>query len=249
MTTDTGFDPADRRPCLAAAVSGILFFLGAWLVPAEGPSPATATAAQIRDHVAANDVALRVGAAAELAGVVLFVVFVAAVAQLIRNRRPASLLAGLFLAGGLLLAVHYLLMAVVDGMLRLLPGLIGVRLDEIDDATLRGWYALGGVTHFLGDLAMAPTALVLAAAALAAFLPRWLTWATALVAASAVIGTVGIVTAWSALYPFWFGGQFGWALWIVTVAVVCAVRARRLRRASLDRPPAGAGSRSRTGVG
>jgi hypothetical protein len=80
---------------------------------------------------------------------------------------------------------------------------------------------------------MAPTVLVIAAFSMAALrahlLPRWVGWAGVAIAVSGAVGTIGIVSAWRPLYPFWFGGIFGWVLWILAVGVVLGLRARRRR--------------------
>jgi hypothetical protein len=230
----------DRAARTTAAVSGIALFLSAWLQTPEGPPLDTATAAQIRDYVTSNDIAIRVGAAGGLSAVLLVIAFTATLAQLIRSRLPGSILAALVAAGGLFVAADFLLTTVSDSMLDLLPGLIGTDLATINDATLHTWYDFGGVTHLLGDLTMAPMMLMVAAFSIAALrtrsrarlIPTWLAWVGVVIAACGAIGTVGVVSAWAALYPFWFAGIFGWVLWILAVALALGIGAYRARRAA-----------------
>jgi hypothetical protein len=89
---------------------------------------------------------------------------------------------------------------------------------------------------------MGPIALTVGAFSIAAIrarlTPRWLGWAGVVVAGSAAVGTAGIVTGWDLLYPFWFGGIFGWTLWVLAVGIALGRQARRARRAAPARVPA-----------
>jgi hypothetical protein len=228
--------PGPRGALAASAVSGLLLFLlGLVATPPDGPAVGTATADQIREFVRENDLALRLAVTAGLLVVAALVVFVGALAARIRAAAPGSPLVAAVSGAGLLVAVVQLLDVAAVGTPRLLPGLIGTSLTEVDDATLRGWYSLAGFTHFLGDLQMAPIAVVLVAFSIAALrlrlLPRWLGWAGAVLGAAAALGAVGITLDCSQLYPLWFVGLFGWWLWGLAIGVTSALRWRRARPA------------------
>jgi hypothetical protein len=235
--------PTGSRGALGAtAVSGILLFvLGLANGGIEGPDVGRASTDQIRNFVAGNDAGLRAGVLVGLLTVISLVVFVAALATRIRSAAPASVLAGAVAGAGLLFAVIQLLDVAAQGMLRLLPGLIGSSsLDGIDDATVRSWYGLTGYTHFLGDLQVAPVAVVLVGMSTAALrlglLPRWLGWTGIVLGVAAAVGVIGIALALEALYPLWFVGMIGFWLWGLALGVAAAVRWRRERRGRT--PPA-----------
>ncbi len=104
----------------------------------------------------------------------------------------------------------------------------------MDDGILQGWYALNGFTHFMGDLALVPMVLLIAAFSLAALrgglLPKWLAWVGLVITGAGVLGMVGILAEVSGLYAFWFAGLFGYFLWILAVSVTCLNRLRRSRQ-------------------
>lgn len=227
-------DGSDRPILLTSALAGIVYLLTVFLTPPDGPAVAVATAPQIRSYLAANAAALRIATAAGVLGLVAFLIFVTSLARLVRNRLPVSMLADVVLTAGILLAGLYLLTVATTSMTLLLPGLIDTDPSAVDDAVLRGWYGLTGFTHFLGDLQMAPLALLLTGFSIAALrgrlLPRWLGVTGLALAGCAVLGLVGIATAWSPLYPLWFIALFGWVLWTLLTSITFGLRWRRLRQ-------------------
>jgi hypothetical protein len=220
-----------RGAALTAAVAGPLFLLLAFAMPADGPSVATATAAQIRAYALGQATAMRTGTLAGVAGVVVVLVLTAAFAQVVRVALPGSMLADLGAGAGYLLAAAFLLTVTAAAVPTLLPGLIGTDLAAVDDATLRGWYGLNGVLHLLGDLQMGLIAVVIGTFAIAALrariLPRWLAWLGVAITVSAVLGTAGVTLGWGPLYGFWFGGQYGWVLWYPAAGIALGLRERR----------------------
>jgi len=62
-------------------------------------------------------------------------------------------------------------------------------------------------------------------------LPRWLAWLGLVFACSGTLGIVGIATGVGLLYGFWFGGLFGFVLWILLVSAMFALRWWRSRPA------------------
>jgi hypothetical protein len=236
--SETGTAPHDstlRAPLLAAAISGFVYFLGAFVPQVDGPDVETATADQIRTFLAAHDSGIRVGAAAGAVAIPLVLVFTTSLARLIRARAPGSQLADLVVGGGILVAVwHWVVIA--GNSTTLVQRLDRYDLARVDDATLRGWYGLTNFTHIFADLGMCGIATVMAATSIAIvrtrFVARWLGWLGIVLAAGGAVGTIGVVTAVRPLSYVWFVGIFGWWLWILAVAVGCTVRLRRSRRAS-----------------
>lgn len=240
--TDTTM-PARTVPTalIAAAISGILYFLGAFVPQNDGPPVETAGADQIRSFLAAHDAGIRVGAAAAALAIPLILVFTTSLARLIRAQIPGSQLADLVVAGGVLVAVwHWLVMAGTS--MTLVQRLDGYDLARVDDATLRGWYGISNFAHVFADLGMAGIATVMGAASIAIlrtrFVARWLGWLGIVLAAAGAIGTIGVMIAWGPLANFWFAGIFGWWFWLLAVAIGCAVRLRRSRRQAAVVPAA-----------
>jgi hypothetical protein len=224
-----------RGALLTAAIAGSCYFLLGLATPSkDGPPVATATADQIRTFVTENATALRIATAVGVLSVVTVLMFTAALARQVSSRLPHSTLADLITGGGVLIAVGHWLTTTTESIPLLLPGLIGTELASVDDATLRAWYGLTGFTHFLGDLTVAPIALVLTAFSIAALqgglLPRWLGWLGLGFAVSGVMGTAGMVVGSKPLTMLWFGGLMGWWLWTLVAGVCFALRWRRVRR-------------------
>jgi hypothetical protein len=237
--TGTAPDATLRAPLLAAAISGAVYFLGAFVPQVDGPDVETATSAQIRAFLAAHDSGIRFGAAAGALAIPLILVFTTSLARLIRAHLPGSQLADLVVGGGILVAVWHWVV-ITGSSTTLVQRLDGYDLARVDDATLRGWYGLSNFTHLFADLGMAGIATVMAAASIAIlqsrFVARWLGWLGIVLAAGGAIGTIGVMAAVRGLADVWFVGIFGWWLWILAVAVGCTVRLRRSRRASAVAP-------------
>lgn len=226
-------DATPRTPLLVAAISGFVYFLGAFVPQVDGPPVETATADQIRAFLAAHDSGIRIGAAAGAVAIPLVLVFTTSLARLIRAQLPGSQLADLVVGGGVLVALwHWVVIAGTSTTL--VQQLDGYDLARVDDATLRGWYGLSNFTHVFADLGMAGIATVMAAASIAIlrtrFVARWLGWLGVVLAAGGALGTIGVMTAVRPLSYVWFVGIFGWWLWILAVAIGCTVRLRRSRR-------------------
>jgi hypothetical protein len=235
---DPTLPAAGRGALLTAGVSGFVYALSTFGTFPDGPPVSTATATQIRDHVTSNGTTIRASAVVGMVAVAAALVFFAALTRQVRDRLAASLLADLVLVSGLLVVAYQWLITTAEAMTSLLPHLVGSELAGVDDAILRGWYGLTGYTHFLGDLAIIPMAMVLASFSLASLradlLPRWLSWLGLTVAAAGALGSIGILLAVDALYPAWFGGLFGFWFWVLAAAVTFLLRSRRLRdRAAL----------------
>lgn len=237
--------PSDRAALLAAAISGLLYVLGAFVPQVDGPPVETASADQIRSFLAEHDSGLRILATTSALAIPIVLVFTVSIARLIRSRTPGSTLADLVVAGGVLVAIwHWLVVA--GNSTTLVQALDGTDLATVDDATLRGWYGLTNFTHLFADLGMAGIATVIAATSIAVLrtglFARWLGWLGLILATGGAVGTVGITLAWKPLAIPWFVGIFGWWLWTLTVALTCALRLRhRATRSGSEPAPSLAG--------
>src|SRR5690242_12324443 len=242
MTLSTPIAPAatvaphreDRPTLLTGAVAGVVLLLTAFVSGPDGPPVATGTPPEIRTFLADNAAALQIATAGGLLAVAALLVFVASLTRLIRNHLPRSVLADVVLGAGGLLTVLLFLTVATTSLTLLLPDLIGSDRASVDDDVLRGWYALSGFTHFLGDLQMAPLALLFGAFSIAALrarmVARWVAVVGAGLAACAVAGLAGILSTWSPLYVLWFVALFGWLVWTLLVSIAFLVRWHRLRR-------------------
>jgi hypothetical protein len=95
-----GRSTSERAVLLAAAISGILYFVLAWARPPDGPAVETATAAQIRVFLVENLTSLRLGAFVAVLAIPTVLVFTVSLARLVRIRMPGSVLADLITGGG-----------------------------------------------------------------------------------------------------------------------------------------------------
>jgi hypothetical protein len=234
MTT-TNPRPEGTAALAAAAASGIGFFALGLITPQpEGPPPETATGDQVRDYLQANDAALRTQAVLTVVSITVLLTLAVALARLVRQRLPGSMLADLILGAGVLTCLTAWVSTASDSMTSMLWTTGRVDLASVDDDILRNWYALHSITHFFGDYTMVPTALVLggfsAAALRARILPRWQALAGLLIATCAMLGTIGVALTFDALAALWFVGLFGWWLWTLTAGTTFALQARRLTR-------------------
>ena len=227
--------PAQGRGALAAGgLAGLAYWFAGWAPFPDGPQVTTASAQQIRDHITTTGNSIQVAALAGMVGVAAAVVFVAALVRQIRDRLPESMLAEVVFGAGILFIAYQWLVVTAEALLRLVPKLLdSVALAAVDDQTMRGWYALIGFTHFMGDLAVVPTVMLLTAFSLAArrgrLLPGWLVWVGLAIAAAGLVGMVGILGEVDALYPFWFVGLIGYFMWTLAVSITFLVRLRRSR--------------------
>jgi hypothetical protein len=227
-----------RSSLAVAGLAGLTYWFTGWASFPDGPAISTATAQQVRDHVTTTAGAIQGATIAGMIGVAASVVFLAAIVRQVRDRLPASLLADVVLGAGILLIAYQWLMVTAEGLPRLLPNLLdSVDLAEVNDQTVLSWYALTGFTHFLGDLAIVPTVVLIGAFSLAArrgqLLPAWLVWVGLAIAVAGVVGMVAVLGELSIIYPFWFVGLIGYFFWILAVSVTFLIRLRRYRRVAV----------------
>ncbi len=224
------------RGLLPTASAALVYLATLFATPPDGPGVETATAAQIRAYLEANGSALRIQALAlAVAGAAVVVLATGIASQLTarndQNPRPTvGNLPGLVISGGVLIAGwHWLTAAAESGTA--VQALDGTALSAVDDAVLRSWYASTNITHLYGDIAMLAIALLLTGSCLGSLrtglLPRWVAVLGLVAAAAGTIGTVGVTLAVPALSYVWFGGLFGWTLWLPCTAISLLVRSRR----------------------
>jgi hypothetical protein len=228
-------DSADRPRLLVIAMAAVAVFVAGFLAPPDGLDLVSDDATGIRRWVEGNAAALHVAAVSITVAALGLVVVASGVSALVRRHLPGSMLPELMLAGSLGAALVLLadLTAQTTGLL--LPGLVGTRLTDVDDAVLVGWTAVGGVTHLLADLQVAFLAVAITAGSLAALrlqlVNRWLCYAGIAVGASAVLGTASILLGATVLYPFWFVTVFGLFASMLVLAVSALLTRRRVGRA------------------
>lgn len=221
-----------RTATTAAAVSGVLYFIGAFVPQVDGPPVETATATQVRTFLETHTGALRAQAVGHAISIALILVFAASIAKLLRLRSDTCQWANLVVPAGVLVAVwHWFVAAGTPSSLVQL--LDGYDLGEVSDATLVDWYAFGNIVHLIADLGMVGMVVMVAAAShgnlSVRFAGRWVTWFGLAVAVAGTVGTLGIALASKPLAAPWIGAIFGWYLWIFAIAVSCGVRALRDR--------------------
>lgn len=230
---------SSRSAALAAAITGPLLLVVSFAQPPDGPSLLTATAPQIQAYGRSHAGALRVGALAALVSIALLLIYTAAVTAILRAAAPRSLLPDLYAGASYLLIGAFFLAAVAGGMLAVLPGLAGG--DNPSPDILVAWHGIAGFAHLAGDFQMVFIAVLTGAFAVAAgrtrVVARWVAVAAGMVAVAAAGGTAGVTLDSPVLYGFWFGGLFGWVLWLPVAGIALAVRTRRARA---PRPRAGA---------
>jgi len=235
----TMLTPDDRTTLLViATAAAVAFVAGFFFSPHDGPRVGQASAAEVRTYVEANAAALHTSATALVMAAVGFVVVAAGLSALARRHLRGSMLSELLLGSVLVVAVLLILDTAAATMSLLLPRLVDTSLAEVSDQVVVTWLAIGGFTHFLGDLQMAFIAVVLASGSLAArrlgLVNRWLCYVGLVVAGCAALGTLAITLGVDLLYLFWFVGMYGFYLGLLVLAVSTLLAWRRTGRHSED---------------
>lgn len=231
-------DSADRARLLVVAVAAFAVGIAGFVSPPDGLDQGSADPASLRGWVEGNAAALHAAAVSITIAALGLVVVASGVSALARRHLTGSMLPELMLAGSLGAALVLLadLAAQTTGLL--LPGLVGTQLDDVDDAVVVGWTAVGGVTHLLADLQVAFLAVAITAGSLAALrlqlVNRWLCYAGLVVGASAVLGTASIVLGATVLYPFWFVAVFGLYASMLVLGVSALLARRRTGRVEVS---------------
>jgi hypothetical protein len=223
---------SSRSAALVAAITGPLLLVVSFAQAPDGPSLLTATAPQIQAYARSHADALRLGALAALVSIALLLSVTAAVTTILRAASPRSMLPDLYAGASYLLLGAFFLAAVAGGLPANLPDLAGG--DTPSPEMLIAWHGIAGFAHLAGDFQMVFIAVLTGAFSLAAWrtrvVARWVSVLGAAVAAAAAAGTVGVTLNSAILYGFWFGGMFGWVLWLPITGVALAVRTRTGRR-------------------
>jgi hypothetical protein len=226
--------PEDRTPLLVIAVAATAAFVGGWFPEPDSPRVGQASAADVRAWADANAGALHTAATALMIVAVSFIVVASGLSALARRHLRGSMLSELVVGSAVAVSVLMVLDTAASTMSLLLPGLVDTKLADVSDPVVVGWLAIGGFTHFLGDLQLAFVALALASGSLIArrlgLVNRWLCYGGLVIAGCAAVGTLGITLALGVLYPLWFVGTFGLYLGLLVLAVSALLARRRLAR-------------------
>jgi len=227
-------DSADRPRLLVVAIAALVVFAAAFVSPPDGYDLGSDDAAGARGWFEGNASTLHVAALSITVAALGLVVVASGVSALVRRHLPGSMLPDMMVAGSLGTALLMLVDLASQAVGLLLPDLVGTRLDDVDDAVVVGWTAVGGVTHLLADLQVAFLAVAITAGSIAALrlrlVNRWLCYAGLVVGASAMLGTASILLGATVLYPFWFVAVFG----LFASMLVLSVSAFLVRRRVAD---------------
>ena len=226
---DLASSPHARRTLGLAALTGLMLFvvsLGTF-TPESSPAVGDATAAEIRRFAADNAGTLKLNQVAALIGIVLLVVFVAALAQLVRARRPHSIVPDVLVLCGAVIAVHNALNTAVKTIFA-----FPHEVASVSDSTIVAWYDLDGVVQWFGAMVrVAPCMVLIAAFSVFALrtrlMARWVSWAGLAVAAGGIARGVDV---FDVLGPVGFVTLFGWWLWPLAVGGALGVRWLKARR-------------------
>ncbi|MFZ0324015.1 MAG: hypothetical protein WAN48_07780 [Actinomycetes bacterium] len=239
----------DRATLLVIAVAAaVAFVVGFFFPPPDSPRVGQADAADVRAWVESNSVALHAAATALVLAAVGFLVVAAGLSALVRRHLRGSMLSELLVGSAVVVAVLLVLDTAAQTMSLILPGLVDTNLADVSDPVVVIWLAVGGFTHFLGDLQMAFIAVLLASGTMAArrlrLVNRWLGYLGLVVAGCSALGTLGITLSIDALYPLWFVGIYGFYFSLLVLAASAAFAWRRVHRTPDDavRPSLGSSS-------
>jgi hypothetical protein len=225
----------DRPTLLVMAVAASLGFIASFFPAPDAPRVGQASAADVRAWVDANSTALHVAVTSILLLAVAIVVVAAGLAALSRRHLAASMLPEALLGAAVVVAVMLVLDVAASATSLILPGMVDTSLADVSDPVVVNWLAIGGYTHFLGDLQVAFVAVVMVSGSLAAralrLVNRWWCYLGTVVGICGAVGTLAITSTVPALYVFWFVGMFGFVISLLVVAVSCLLVLRRIRLA------------------
>jgi hypothetical protein len=235
--------PNERKTLGIAALAGLTLFLvslSGWTP--ESPESGQASAQEIRQYAADNADVLQFAIAGSLLYIGLFVVFIAALVQLVRGRRPGSVASGVLLLCGAASVVDFILLMAVTS-----PFAFPDELDKVSDGTVVSWWNLVALAEWSQYINTAvPRMVLIVAFSLVALrtglMVRWVCWAGVLVAAVGLFqvpAAVFDVTHGTALDHTFLVAIFGWWLWPLAVGVALGVRWLRTRPRDRTRSTAG----------
>lgn len=207
-----------------AAIALFVAMFGTWTPQ---PPEAGTDAAGIRDWAGNSASTLQLNAFAGALAIVALIVLTSALAGLVRQAAPRSVLGGItLLGGGLLAAIN----TVVTGftLLWVLPDLAAV-----DDATVQAWYAAAHLGQMLGELAVLAQSLLMGAFSVAALrgriVARWFCWLGIVLAVVGLSSGLGLVVPSPVFDTAWLVGLYAWVLWPLLASITFAVARWRRR--------------------
>jgi Domain of unknown function (DUF4386) len=221
-----------RITTFIAGASGLVVVAAGFLDTSDDP-PARASADVLRRWYEANLGALGLSVTATAVELGALMVFVVALAQLMRAAEaPHRLLTDLAAASGILIGVWLWLIAATT-MMPIVAADDDRRLATVPDATVLTFDQFRRLAETIGDLSAVPRGLFILAISLLTlqtrFLPRWIAWFGLLIAAASLLCVVG--AAWW-ITPFGIAamiGLFGFPVWLMLVGATLTIRGSRGR--------------------
>jgi hypothetical protein len=221
---------SERKIAGVAAITGLtLFVVTVASDTPESPESGRASAREIRQYAADNADVLQFALAGSLLYLALFVVFIAALVQLVRSRRPGSVAPGaILLCAAASLADNILYMAVTS------PFAFPHDLDKVSDSTVVSWWNLVALAEWSQTINMAvPRMILILAFSLAALrtrlIARWICWAGFVIASAGLFQVIAVLFHIDSLDHTFLIALFGWWFWPIFVGGALGIRWVRTR--------------------
>ncbi|GAA4398956.1 hypothetical protein GCM10023168_05590 [Fodinibacter luteus] len=220
----------ERRLTGHAALLGLAMFLAslATFAPESAPDPGTATATVVRRFAIDNAGTIQVNTLAALATIMLLVIFVAILAQQVRQARPASIGPPVMVCLAGVIATQSLFLTAVSSLFARPEQLAGAT-----DETVATLYQVTAVAEWLYTLTILVPCMALIAtyswlALRCQLITRWVCWAGFTIAAAGALTTITHIVPTLQLDTFLFP-LFGWWLWPGMIGTASAIRWFRSR--------------------
>jgi len=222
---------SERKILGLAALTGLLLFVVTLSSDTpESPESGQAGAREIRQYAADHADVLQFAIAGSLLYIGLFVVFLAALIQLVRSRRPGSVASGVLLLCGAVSLVDNILYLAVTA-----PFAFPDDLDKVSDSTVVSWWNLVSLAEWSQNINMVvPRMVLIVAFSLVALrtglMARWVCWAGFVVASAGLFQVIAVLFDITALDHTFLVALFGWWFWPLFVGGALGCRWFRTRR-------------------
>lgn len=235
-------DPGERRTVGIAALTGLMLVLVTFsLETPESPESGQAGAEQIRQYARDNTDVLQFAVGGSLLYTAMFVVFIAALVQLVRSRRPGSVGSGVIVLCAAVSLVDVILYLAVTA-----PFAFPDELDKVSDSTVVSWWnlvALAEANQFFTTAV--PRMILILAFSLVALgtklMARWVCWAGFVIASAGLFQVIAILfhIHIDSLNHTFLVALFGWYFWPLFVGGAVGIRWIRARPRHLTHSSAG----------
>jgi hypothetical protein len=222
--------PSERNTMGIAAITGLtLFVVTIASDTPESPESGRVSARAIRQYAADNADVLQFALAGSLLYLALFVVFIAALVQLVRSRRQGSVASGaILLCAAASLTDNILYMAVTS------PFAFPHDLDKVSDSTVVSWWNLVALAEWSQTINMAvPRMILILAFSLVALrtrlIARWVCWAGFVIASTGLFQVIAVLFHIDSLDHTFLVALFGWWFWPIFVGGALGIRWLRTR--------------------